>query len=547
MRSEEVTQGFARAPNRALLRSLGITESEMDMPFIGVADAWNNIVPGHVHLRQISEKVREGVAAAGGVAFEFGVIGICDGIAMGHEGMRYSLPSRENVADSVELMVEAHRFDGLVCVGTCDKIVPGMLMAAVRCDIPAIVVTGGPMLPGSHGGRDLSLIDVFEAVGRVAAGTMDEGELHTLECAAMPGCGSCQGLYTANTMACVTEALGMSLAGCATIPAVDAGKLRIARQSGERVVQLVRERVTPRSIITPESIRNAIRVDMALGGSTNTILHLMAIAVEAGIPLDLDTFNAIGAKIPHICDMQPAGPHSMLALHRAGGIPAVLSRLSGSLEDTPTVTGPGIREIAGMARVADPKIIHTTGKPVHAAGGLRVLRGSLAPDGAVVKAAAVDPKVWEHRGPARVFDGEQPAMKAILAREIREGDVVVIRYEGPRGGPGMPEMLSPTSAIVGLGYRRVALVTDGRFSGGTRGACIGHIAPEAQAGGPIALVRDGDTIGIDIGKMRLDLEVPEKELAKRRKSWKPKRKALTGVLARYAATVGQANLGAVQR
>jgi dihydroxy-acid dehydratase len=376
---------------------------------------------------------------------------------------------------------------------------------------------------------------------------MDEGELHALECAAMPGCGSCQGLYTANTMACVTESLGMSLAGCATIPAVDAGKLRIARQSGERVVQLVRDRVNPRGIITPGSIRNAIRVDMALGGSTNTILHLMALAVEAGIPLDLDTFNAIGAEIPHICDMQPAGPHSMLTLHRAGGIPAVLSRLKGALEDAPTVTGPGIREIAGMARVADPKVIHSLKNPVHAAGGLRVLRGSLAPDGAVVKAAAVDARQWKHRGPARVFDGEPAAMKAILAREIREGDVVVIRYEGPCGGPGMPEMLSPTSAIVGLGYRRVALVTDGRFSGGTRGACIGHIAPEAQAGGPVALARDGDTISIDIGKMRLDLEVPEKELEKRRRAWRPRERALTGVLARYAATVGQANLGAVQR
>jgi dihydroxy-acid dehydratase len=403
------------------------------------------------------------------------------------------------------------------------------------------------MLPGSLAGRDLSLIDVFEAVGRVAAGTMDEGELHTLECAAMPGCGSCQGLYTANTMACVTEALGMSLAGCATIPAVDAGKLRIARQSGERVVELVKEGITPRGIITPESIRNAIRLDMALGGSTNTILHLMALAVEAGIPLDLDTFNAIGAEIPHICDMQPAGPHSMLTLHRAGGIPAVLSRLKGVLEEAPTVTGPDIREIARLARVADPKIIHTIGKPVHAAGGLRVLRGSLAPDGAVVKAAAVEPKMWKHRGPARVFDGEQAAMRAILARKIREGDVVVIRYEGPRGGPGMPEMLGPTSAIYGLGYRRVALVTDGRFSGGTRGPCIGHIAPEAQEGGPIASVRDGDIIQIDIGKMQLDLAVPEKELAKRRRSWKQPGKVLTGVLARYAATVGQANLGAVQR
>jgi dihydroxy-acid dehydratase len=547
MRSEGVKRGFERAPNRALLRSLGITEGEMDEPFIGVADAWNTIVPGHVHLRQISEKVREGISAGGGVAFEFGVIGICDGIAMGHEGMRYSLPSRENIADSIELMVQAHRFDGLVCVGTCDKIVPGMLMAAARCDIPTVLVTGGPMLPGSLGGHDLSLIDVFEAVGRVAAGTMDEGELHALECAAMPGCGSCQGLYTANTMACVTEALGMSLAGCATIPAVDAGRLRIARQSGERVVDLVREGITPRRIITPESIRNAIRVDMALGGSTNTILHLMALALEAGIPLGLETFNDIGKEIPHICDMQPSGPHSMLALHRAGGIPAIMSRMKGDLEDAPTVTGPGIREIAGMGRVTDAKVIHTLRRPVHAAGGLRVLRGSLAPDGAVVKAAAVGQEMWRHRGPARVFDGEKAAMEEILSRKVQEGDVVVIRYEGPRGGPGMPEMLAPTSAIVGLGYRRVALVTDGRFSGGTRGPCIGHVAPEAQEGGPIALVRDGDIIEIDIEKMRLDIQVPEKTLEKRRRGWKPQKKALTGVLARYASTVEQANLGAVQR
>jgi dihydroxy-acid dehydratase len=547
MRSEVVKKGFERAPNRALLRSLGVTESEMDEPFIGIANAWNTIVPGHVHLRQISERVREGVCAAGGVPFEFGVIGICDGIAMGHEGMRYSLPSRENIADSIELMVQAHRFDGLVCIGTCDKIVPGMLMAAVRCDIPAIVVTGGPMLPGSLAGKDLSLIDVFEAVGRVAAGTMDEGELYTLECASMPGCGSCQGLYTANTMACVTESLGMSLAGCATIPAVDAGKLRIAKQSGERVVALVREGVTPAGIITGESIRNAIRVDMALGGSTNTILHLMALAIEAGIPLDLETFNTLGNGIPHICDMQPAGPHSMLALHRAGGIPAVLSRLKEVLEDAPTVSGPGIREIARMGRVTDGKIIHTLRKPVHAAGGLRVLRGSLAPDGAVVKAAAVDQKMWRHRGPARVFDGEQAAMKAILARKIREGDVVVVRYEGPRGGPGMPEMLSPTSAIYGLGYRRVTLVTDGRFSGGTRGPCIGHVAPEAQVGGPIAFVKDGDIIAIDLEEKSLDLLVPEKALKDRRRSWKPRKKHLHGVLARYAAMVEQANLGAVQR
>ncbi|KAF5085607.1 dihydroxy-acid dehydratase [Methanoculleus horonobensis] len=547
MRSETVKTGYQRAPNRALLRSLGVTDREMAQPFIGIANAYNNIVPGHLHLRSISQKVQEGVAAAGGVPFEFGTIAICDGIAMGHEGMRYSLPSRENIADAVELMVEAHRFDGLVCVGTCDKIVPGMLMAAVRCNIPAIVVTGGPMLPGYAAGRELSLIDVFEGVGRVAAGTMSEEELGELECAAMPGCGSCQGLYTANTMACVTEALGLSLPGCAAIPAVDAAKLRIARESGERAVGLVREGVHPREIVTPTSLANAIRVDMALGGSSNTVLHLMAIAREAGVPLDLETFNAVAEATPHICHMQPGGPHSMLALHRAGGIPAILKMLERYLDDAPTVSGRSILEIAGDARVADPEIIKTTDAPVSPAGGLKIVRGSLAPDGAVVKCAAVPEAMWRHRGPARVFDGEDAAMEAILHREIAEGDVIVIRYEGPRGGPGMPEMLSPTSALMGLGYARVALVTDGRFSGGTRGPCIGHIAPEAAVGGPIALVEDGDEIAIDLYAKSLDLAVERATLEERRKAWKPPEKRLTGVLARYAQTVEQANLGAVQR
>lgn len=547
MRSETVKRGYQRAPNRALLRALGITDREMEMPFIGIANAYNNIVPGHIHLRSISQKVQEGIAAAGGVPFEFGTIGICDGIAMGHEGMRYSLPSRENIADAIELMVEAHRFDGLVCLGTCDKIVPGMLMAAVRCNVPTIVVTGGAMLPGFAAGRELSLIDVFESVGRVAAGTMTEEELGEIECAAMPGCGSCQGLYTANTMACVTEALGLSLPGCAAIPAVDAAKLRIARESGERVVGLVQEDLRPRNILTPGSLSNAIRVDMALGGSTNTVLHLMAIALEAGIPLDLETFSAIGEETPHICHMMPGGPHSMLALYRAGGIPAVLKRLEHLLDDAPTVSGRSILEIAKNARIADPGVIRSIDAPVSPAGGLKIVRGTLAPDGAVVKCAAVPEAMWRHRGPARVFDGEDAAMNAILKREIAEGDVVVIRYEGPRGGPGMPEMLSPTSALMGLGYARVALVTDGRFSGGTRGPCIGHIAPEAAVGGPIAFVEDGDEIEIDLYEKRLDLCLDPQTLKERQKGWKPPERKIAGVLGRYARTVEQANHGAVQR
>ncbi|MFA5296122.1 MAG: dihydroxy-acid dehydratase [Methanoregulaceae archaeon] len=547
MRSDEVKVGYHRAPNRALLRSLGVTDAEFDRPFIGIANAWNDIVPGHVHLRALAGKVREGIAAAGGVPFEFGVIGICDGIAMGHEGMRYSLPSRENIADSIELMAEAHRFDGMVMVGTCDKIVPGMLMAAARINIPAILVTGGPMLCGSLDGRDLSLIDVFEGVGKVAAGSMAESELTALECAAMPGCGSCQGLYTANTMACMTEAMGMSLPGCAATPAVDAEKLRLARLSGERVVGLVNEGVLPRDIITLSSLENAIRVDMALGGSTNTVLHLMAIASEADVPLELEAFNRIGSRIPHICAMQPAGPHALQALHRSGGIPAVMRVLSRELEDVLTVSGKRISEIARDSEVPAVSIIQPLEAPVNPGGGLRILKGSLAPGGAVVKSAAVSLDMWHHQGPARVFDSEKEAMDAILSRHIREGDIVVIRYEGPRGGPGMPEMLSPTSALMGLGYTRVALVTDGRFSGGTRGPCIGHVAPEAAAGGPIALVHDGDQIEIDIRERRIELLLSKAELKRRRAFFAPKQKALTGILARYAASVAQADQGAILR
>jgi dihydroxy-acid dehydratase len=547
MRSDEVKKGYQRAPNRSLLRSLGVTDREMGLPFIGIANAFNTIVPGHIHLRQLGERVREGVAAAGGVPFEFGVIGICDGIAMGHEGMRYSLPSRENIADSIELMVQSHRFDGLVCIGTCDKIVPGMLMAAVRCNIPTVVLTGGAMLSGFQDGKDLSLIDIFEGVGKVAAGTMTEDALCELECCAMPGCGSCQGLYTANTMACMTEALGMSLPGCAATPAVDAGKLRLARESGEAIIPLVKKQVRPRDIVTKKSLRNAIRVDMALGGSTNTVLHLMAIATEAEIPLSLEDFSLLAEETPHICYMQPSGPHSMQTLHRAGGIPAIQKRLESLLDNTPTVSGKKIHEIARTAVVKNDEVIRPLKKPISTTGGLRILSGSLAPDGAVVKSAAVPKEMWKHTGPARVFDGEDAAMKAILGKKIREGDVIVIRYEGPRGAPGMPEMLSPTSALMGLGYKKVVLITDGRFSGGTRGPCIGHVAPEAAVGGPIAFIRDKDTIAVDLHAKTIELQVPEKEIRLRKKGWKAPKKSLTGVLARYAKTVEQANLGAVQR
>ena len=545
MRSDDVKSGYTRAPNRSLIRSLGISDKEIDKPFVGIANSWNTIVPGHTHLRMVAERVREGVAAGGGTPFEFNTIGICDGIAMGHEGMRYSLASRENIADSVELMIQAHRFDALVCICTCDKIVPGMLMAAARCNIPAIVVTGGNMLPGHHKGCELSLTDIFEGVGKVAANKMTEGELHELESAAMPGCGSCQGLYTANTMACMTEAMGMSLPGCAAIPAVDSAKLRLAYESGFRVVELIKADIKPRDIITKESLQNAIAVDMALGGSTNTVLHLMAIAQEAEVPLTLDDFTRMGGIVPHICSMQPGGPHSMQTLYHSGGIPAVFKQIRPHLEDCMTVSGRSVFAIADGVKYVDENVIHSLTNAVHKAGGLKILKGSLAPNGSVIKSSAVIDAMWKHEGPARVFDGENEAMDAILTGKIVEGDVIVIRYEGPKGGPGMPEMLSPTSALMGLGYTHVALVTDGRFSGGTRGPCIGHVAPEAKAGGPIGLVREGDIIKIDLYEQTLDLLVDATELAERRKAWVPKERQLKGVLARYARYAGQADKGAV--
>lgn len=547
MRSDKVKKGMERTPHRALLKSVGVTDSDMNKPFIGIANAWNDIVPGHKHLRELAEKIREGVREAGGVPFEFGVIGICDGIAMGHEGMSYSLPSREIIADSIEVMTQAHRFDGIVMLGTCDKIVPGMLMASLRMNIPTIVVTGGPMLPGRLDSKDLTLISAFEAIGGVQAGKMTLEELKRIEDACCPGCGSCQGLYTANTMACMTEALGLSLPDCATAHAVSGKKDRIAKESGRRIVELVKEDIKPLDIVSRQSFENAIKVDMSIGGSTNTVLHLTAIAAEGDIELKLDDFDRISGETAHICHMSPGGPYTMKDLDEAGGIPAVMSRLK-KLKDLPTVSGKTIKAITRAARVERPEVIHTQDDPVHKTGGISILYGSLAPEGAVVKSGAVSDKMMKFTGKARVFDCEDDAIKAILGKKIKPGDVVVIRYTGPRGGPGMPEMLSPTSAIAGMGLSEsVALVTDGRFSGGTRGPCIGHVTPEAVNGGPIGLLIEGDTITIDIPAKKIEVKVPAAEMAKRKKMFKPKEKQLKGYLARYARNVTSASTGGLIR
>ncbi|AFC99591.1 dihydroxy-acid dehydratase [Methanocella conradii HZ254] len=546
MRSDTVKKGLDRTPHRALLKAVGVTDSDMNKPFIGVANAWNDVVPGHKHLKGLADKIKQGIREAGGVPFEFGVIGICDGIAMGHEGMFYSLPSREVVADSIELMVESHRFDGIVMLGTCDKIVPGMLMAALRVNIPCVVVTGGPMEPGRLDGKDLTLISSFEGVGSVRAGRMTEAELKRIEDACCPGCGSCQGLYTANTMACMAEALGLSLTGCATAHATSASKARIALESGRRIVELVKKDVKPLDVVSRESLLNAIRVDQAIGGSTNTVLHLMAIAMEGGISLELDDFDRISGETPHICNMGPAGPYTMKDLDEAGGIPAVMSRLAGMLIDVPTVNEASLLSIARAAKVLNPEVIRPLSSPVHKTGGITVMYGNLAPGGAVVKSGAVSEKMLKFRGKAKVFDSEDECNKAIIEREIKPGDVVVVRYVGPRGGPGMPEMLGPTSAIAGMGLSEsVALITDGRFSGGTRGPCIGHVTPEAVDGGMIGLLKDGDVISIDIPGKRVDVDLSPSEIEARRKSFMPRKKELKGYLARYARSVTSASLGSI--
>ena len=553
MQSDNVKKGIERAPHRSLFKAIGYTDMEIQRPLIGVANAANTIIPGHAHLDSIAEAVKNGIYMAGGTPIEFGTIGVCDGIAMNHTGMKYSLGSREIIADSVEIMAKAHAFDALVLIPNCDKIVPGMLMAAARLNLPAIVISGGPMLAGEHPsqpGTRIDLITVFEAVGAVKSGKMTENELRAIEDAACPTCGSCAGMFTANSMNCLTEAIGLGLPGNGTIPAVMSARIRLAKQAGMQSVILANSGLTPKQIMTPAAFRNALTVDMALGCSTNTVLHLTAIAHEAGVPLDLDMINDISRRTPHLCSLSPGGRHHIQDLHRAGGIPAVMKTLgdAGLIDQTVlTVTGQALGENLSDAVVRNAEVIRPIARPYHAVGGLAVLFGNLAPDGCVVKQSAVREEMLRHEGPARVFDTEEEASRAIMNSAIRKGDVVVIRYEGPKGGPGMREMLTPTSAIAGMGLdAHVALLTDGRFSGGTRGAAIGHVSPEAMQGGPIALVKEGDRIAIDIPGKAITLKVDENELARRRKGWRaPAPRITSGYMARYAKLVSSAAQGAI--
>jgi dihydroxy-acid dehydratase len=548
LRSREVVEGFERLPQRALLKAVGVTDTEMERPFIAVVNSYNTVVPGHIHLRELGLAAAAGVREAGGIPFEFNTVGICDGIAMGTEGMRFSLPSREIIANSVEAMLEAHRFDAAVCVASCDKIVPGMLMAIARVNIPAIMVTGGPMLPGEWQGERLDVISAFEAVGAVKTKRMTAREAMMIEERACPTCGSCAGMFTANTMACLCEALGISLPGMATSHAVEAKKFRLAKQSGAQVMKLLRLGITTRAIITRKAFENAITLDMALGGSTNTVLHLPAIARDAGISLSLDVFDRLSRKTPTICNMRPGGPHMMVDLDRAGGVPVVMKLLGKRICGSPmTVTGRRVRDNLKFVKAVSSEVIRAPTRPYRKEGGIAILYGSLAPQGSVVKYAGVSPRMLHHRGPARIFDSEEEAVSAIYAKQIKRKDVVVIRYEGPKGGPGMREMLGPTAAIVGTGLSEsVALITDGRFSGGTRGACVGHVSPEAAEGGPIAVVEEGDEILIDIRNRVLELLIPPKELKQRLSSFKPRApKVERGYLALYSRMVKSASEGAV--
>jgi dihydroxy-acid dehydratase len=550
MRSSIIKEGLERVPHRALLYATGICKSEMKKPFIGVATSFTDIIPGHTGMRDLERFIEKGVHTAGGYPFFFGIPGICDGIAMGHMGMHYSLPSRELIADMVESITQAHQFDGLVLLTNCDKITPGMLMAAARLDIPSIVVTAGPMLSGRLKGRRLSLVnDTFEAVGKYKKGLIKDDELESLEMCACPGPGSCQGMYTANTMACVTEALGMSLPRCATALAISADKRRIAFESGRRIVELIQQAVTSRMIMTRKAFENAIMVDLALGGSTNTVLHIPAIAHDADIDLPLEAFDLLSKKTPHLANMLPGGEHYLEDLEWAGGIPAVMKRLKKNLHNTLTVSGKKAYEIVDTSEVVDENVIRPLNKPYHKEGGIAILRGNLAPDGAVVKQSAVTVAMLQFEGRAKVFNSEEEGMKAILNGKIKSGDVMVIRYEGPKGGPGMREMLSPTAAIAGMGLSEsVALITDGRFSGGTRGPCIGHISPEAMEGGPIAVIRNGDRIRIDIPGRNIELLVSSGEIKARFRTWKPMKPKITkGYLSRYARMVSSAGTGAVMK
>jgi dihydroxy-acid dehydratase len=548
MKSDSIKKGIERAPHRSLLHALGVTAGEMERPFIGIANSFTEVVPGHINLREIARAVKAGVRSSGGVPFEFNTIAVCDGIAMNHLGMNYSLPSRELIADSVEIMAQAHAFDALVFITNCDKIIPGMLMAAVRLNLPSIFISGGPMLAGRLEGKPVDLSHVFEAVGKVTRGQMSEAELESLEEVACPGCGSCAGMFTANTMNCLTEAMGMALPGNGTIPAVDERRTELAEKAGQQVMELLAKDVRPKDIINKAALENAFAVDMALGGSTNSVLHLMALAHEAGIDFSLSMINDICEQTPCLCKMRPAGDYHMEDLDRAGGIAAVMKELGSRLNlEAKTVAGKTVAQIAADSRVRDSDVIRSADNAYSAKGGLAILFGNLAPDGGVVKGSAVADEMMVHSGPARVFDSEEAATQSIMAGNIAPGDVLVIRYEGPRGGPGMREMLTPTALLSGMGMdKEVALITDGRFSGATRGAAIGHVSPEAAAKGPIAALRDGDIIKIDIASYRLDVELTEKEIAQRLAQlgeFEPKVK--TGYLKYYAKEVSSASGGAV--
>ena len=554
MRSDTIKKGFEHAPHRSLLRATGVIkeESDFERPFIGIANSYIDLIPGHVHLQEFGKVAKQAIRDAGGVPFEFNTIGVDDGIAMGHIGMRYSLPSRELIADSVETVAEAHRLDGLLCITNCDKIVPGMLMGAVRINIPTVFVSGGPMKAGEVDGKKVDLISVFEGVGKVEAGIISEQELTEIEKEGCPTCGSCSGMFTANSMNCLMEALGIALPGNGSILAVDEGRLELVKQAGEKILNMVNHDVKPRDIITKESIRNAFALDMAMGGSTNTVLHTLAIAHEANIDFDLVELNEISKNTPYLCKVSPATPDvHMEDVDRAGGISAILNELSKKddvlILDLPTITGQSLGENIAAAHSKDESIIRTIDSPYSQQGGLAVLFGNLAPNGSIVKTGAVDSKMLVHSGPARIYESQETALSGIMNHEVQSGDVVVIRYEGPKGGPGMPEMLSPTSAIMGMGLGdKVALITDGRFSGGTRGACIGHISPEAAERGPIAALENGDTIHVNIPDKSLNAELTDEEIQSRLDAlpeFKPK--ITNGYLGRYARMVTSANTGAV--
>jgi len=543
LRSRKVYGGIEGYSKRSLLKACGFTDEELNRPMVAVVNSWTNIVPGHVHLDKIADAVEAGIRMEGGTPFQFHTIAVCDGIAMGHDGMRYSLPSRDVIAASIEIMVEAHKFDGMVLIGSCDKIVPGMLMAAAYIDIPAIFINGGSMLPGRREGQKLTVSKGLEFIfGAMLLGQPEEMMKETMELSeyVCPGAGSCQGMYTANTMGCISEALGMSLPKSATIPAVDARRLRLAKQSGMQVMKLIEEDIRPHGILVYEAFENAVSVDMALGGSTNTVLHLPAIASQLGIELPLELFDKLSRETPHICDMDPSGPYTVNDLDESGGMLAVLKELGECIhQNVLTVTGKTLGENLKGVTVLNKEVIKPKDNPVHEEGGIAILRGTLAPEGAVVKQSAIDPRMFKFEGPARVFDSEEDALKSIMSREVNSGEIIVIRYEGPMGGPGMKEMLWPTAALMGTGLgSEVTLVTDGRFSGATRGPCIGHVTPEAMNGGPIAAVENGDLISIDVPNRRLDLKIPEGKLQDRLKQWKPPEpKVKDGILAVYSKIV----------